>query len=191
VKKTYSIKDISYSIKKNSRSKHIRIIVRQSGEVCVTAPRWVPQFVIAQHVSQKAEWISDTVMRIKKHTKDSGGVPTRTYTRKDYLEHKEKVEALVQDRIAFYNTHYGFSIGNISIKNQKSRWGSCSANGNITINYKIIFLSPEQQDYVIVHELCHRGEFNHSPRFWALVERTIPEYKHIRKELRGEEVKYV
>jgi hypothetical protein len=70
------------------------------------------------------------------------------------------------------------------IKNTSSRWGSCSRLGNLNFNYKIVFLPPELQDYLVVHELCHLGQFNHSQSFWNLVKKTIPEYLRLRKNLR-------
>ena len=66
----------------------------------------------------------------------------------------------------------------------KTRWGSCSKKGTLNFNYKIALLSPELRDYIIVHELCHLGEFNHSSKFWLLVEKTVPNYKTLRKQIK-------
>ena len=101
-----------------------------------------------------------------------------------YKEHKETARELALARLSHFNQFYGFDYKKIFIKNLKSRWGSCSKLQNLNFNYKIVFLSVELQDYLIVHELCHLSEFNHSPKFWALVEKTIPNYKHARRELR-------
>ena len=92
---------------------------------------------------------------------------------------------LATERIAHFNKEYGFVFKKISIRNQKTRWGSCSKTGTISFNYKIALLPPQLRDYIIVHELCHVGEMNHSRRFWALVARTIPDYASLRKELNG------
>jgi predicted metal-dependent hydrolase len=103
-------------------------------------------------------------------------------TRKKRITPKEesmKAKALVHERLAFFNQHYGYSINKIAIRNQKTRWGSCSSKGNLNFNYKIIYLPPEAQDYLIVHELVHLKEFNHSKRFWDLVLETIPNCKEI------------
>ncbi len=109
-------------------------------------------------------------------------VPRRS--RRDYLRYKEHARALVMERISFFNTVYGFEIKKIAIKNQKTRWGSCSKKGNLNFNYRIIFLPPAFQDYLIVHELCHIQEFNHGRAFWELVERIVFSYKGIRARLR-------
>ena len=104
--------------------------------------------------------------------------------RRQYLRVREHARALVHERIRHFNDVYGFKIGKVFIKNHKSRWGSCSAKGNINFNYKILFLPTEIVDYIIVHELCHLVEFNHSERFLSLVVRTIPDHKRRRRHLR-------
>jgi len=86
---------------------------------------------------------------------------------------------------------YNFKINHIAIKDQTSRWGSCSSKGNLNFNYKIIYLRPALADYLIVHELCHLGELNHSKRFWELVFKTSPDYVKINKELRRTNVRLV
>lgn len=106
-------------------------------------------------------------------------------SRPSYLKHKERARALVHARLAHFNAAYGFSWGRVAIKNHKSRWGSCSKKGNLNFSYRIALLPAELADYIIIHELCHLGEFNHSPAFWALVARTCPSYRACRSALRG------
>ena len=107
------------------------------------------------------------------------------------IKKREKARRFVENRIQHFNSFYNFEINHISIKNQSTRWGSCSSRGNLNFNYKIIYLRPALADYLIVHELCHLGELNHSKRFWALVEKTIPEYVSINKELKRTPIKLV
>ena len=109
----------------------------------------------------------------------------RTSVTKHYLEHKERARALVHERIAYWNQFYQFKFGRIAIRNQRSCWGSCSELGNLNFSYKILFLPGHLADYIIVHELCHLQEFNHSKNFWALVAKTMPKYREYRKELRS------
>jgi len=72
----------------------------------------------------------------------------------------------------------------VKIRDQSSRWGSCSWKGNLNFSYKLVLLPEHLADYVVVHELCHLREMNHSPRFWALVSQTVPDYRAKRRELK-------
>ncbi|MFA6314811.1 MAG: M48 family metallopeptidase [Candidatus Paceibacterota bacterium] len=108
----------------------------------------------------------------------------RTRSRRLYVANKQLAREIVTDRVLHFNHHYLLTVGKIAIRNQKSRWGSCSKKGNLNFNYKLVFLSPELRDYVIVHEICHIKEFNHGKQFWELVKETIPNYGELRKQLR-------
>ena len=105
--------------------------------------------------------------------------------RPEYLKYKETARLLVKTRIEHYNKLYGFTFNRIAIKNTKSRWGSASKKGNLNFNYKISLLEKQLADYVIVHELCHLGEFNHSKKFWKLVALAVPHYKTLRKSFKN------
>ena len=91
---------------------------------------------------------------------------------------------LALKKIEAFNKIYQFKYNRVSIRNQKTRWGSCSKSGNLNFNYKIALLPEKLVDYIIVHELCHLKEFNHSEKFWALVSITIPDYTIVRTELK-------
>jgi predicted metal-dependent hydrolase len=108
----------------------------------------------------------------------------------DYQKQKAEALALVLARIEHYESALGVSCNAVRIKNQKSCWGSCSQKGNININYNILHLPPELQEYIIVHELCHLKEFNHSKQFWEHVASVIPEHKELRKRLRKVRLSY-
>ena len=102
-----------------------------------------------------------------------------------YVKLRESARALVKARISHFNQHYQVPIKKIFIKNHKSRWGSCSEKGNLNFNYKIVLLPEKIADYVIVHELCHLKEFNHSAKFWACVAETLPDHISLRQTLRA------
>lgn len=176
-----------YTLKKNSRSKNIRLSVYRNGEVVVTAPPYADISIVEQFLRDKAEWIEHQLLKFFLHRERH---PIRTisltkHTKEEIAQYSVQAERIVHERLQHFNLQYGFLYKKISIKNQKSRWGSCSSKGNLQFNYKIALLPPELQDYIVVHELCHLGEFNHSARFWALVERTIPQYREYRKKLRS------
>ncbi len=103
---------------------------------------------------------------------------------KKYLEQKEDARKLVLDRLGYWNKNYNFKYSRVSIRNQRSRWGSCSSKGNLNFNFRIVTLPPHLSDYIIVHELCHLGQMNHSQKFWDLVGETLPNYIDLMQELR-------
>ena len=113
----------------------------------------------------------------------------QTRSRRLYEVQKETARRIVHERVSYFMLHYGprhsIAVGRIAIRNQKSRWGSCSKKGNLNFNYKLAFLSPELRDYVIVHEICHIKEFNHGKGFWALVGETVPDWRELRRKLRN------
>lgn len=179
-------KKISYKLKRSKRAKRMRLAVYCDGSVVVTSPFGIGQSIIEKFISDKKQWIWDKIRFFK--SVDSKAI--RVFSRKDYLGNKDKAFALVNERVGFYNEIYGYSYNKIFIKNQKTRWGSCSRRQNLSFNYKIVFLPQKHMNYIIVHELCHLKEFNHSKKFWALVEKAIPDYLDIKKELRNHELFY-
>jgi predicted metal-dependent hydrolase len=137
--------------------------------------------VVETFLLSRFEWIVEKIrmFRLSPPKYSSRG------DRREFLSYKEAARALALSRLEHFNAAYGFSWERVSIRNQKTRWGSCSKKGNLNFNYKIALLPPPLADYIIVHELCHLGEFNHSDRFWRLVGRTMPEYRAFRDELSG------
>jgi predicted metal-dependent hydrolase len=136
--------------------------------------------LIEKFLVEKARWILEKLEYFSK-------IPSSAWVKgneADYVKYKDAAHSLAVDRVAFFNKKYGFEFNAITIKNQKTRWGSCSRKGNLNFNYKVALLPQRFSDYIFVHELCHVGQFNHSKKFWALVERTIPDYRDIREELK-------
>ncbi len=102
----------------------------------------------------------------------------------NFKTNKEKARQLVLERLDKFLPFYQVKPKKISIRNQRTRWGSCSRQGNLSFNYRLLFLDSKMIDYIIVHEICHLQEFNHSSSFWKLVAKTIPDYSILRRELK-------
>ena len=124
-------------------------------------------------------WIVRKIRRVSKRR-----VPRKTPGRAHYLKHKENARVIVHARLEHFNQHYQFQFNKVFIKNVKTRWGSCSSNRNLNFSYKIVFLPPYLQDYLIVHELCHLQEMNHGAGFWKLVSETISDWERCNQELK-------
>lgn len=98
----------------------------------------------------------------------------------------DKALKYIPERVAHFARIIGVDYGRITIRNQKTRWGSCSSKGNLNFNCLLMMTPPEVIDYVVVHELCHRKEMNHSKAFWNEVEKVMPDYKAYIKWLKEE-----
>ncbi len=170
--------DVGYTLKRSTRARTLRIAIRPDGEVVVTAPKFFGISAVERFVGKHSEWIQKHVVRARKRT-------VIYVNRKEIPILKIHAAALAAVRLVHFNKLYGFKYGTISIRAQKSRWGSCSQKGNLSFNYKIAILPPHLIDYIIVHELCHLRELNHSKRFWDLVARSVPNHTALRKELRN------
>lgn len=113
--------------------------------------------------------------------------PLRTVRKKEDPQRKQNRELARQRitrRVEYFAPLVGVTYNRIFIKEQKTRWGSCSSLGNLNFNWKLILLDEELLDYVVVHELAHRKQMNHSPTFWAEVERVLPDYRERRRRLK-------
>jgi predicted metal-dependent hydrolase len=172
---------ITYSIKRTRRARRITITVRHNGDVVVSMPHWMPVSRADTFISQKADWIRATQAKLARKFLNK---IVLKQSKKDFEENKKRVLEFVKERLGQFNKHYNFKIADIKIKSQKNRWGSCSSKGNLNFNYQIIKLPKEIADYIVVHELCHIKEFNHSKNFWNLVAETIPDHLELRKNLK-------
>ena len=173
-------KKIEYCLMLSNRAQRLRVAIYRDGRCIVTAPRFMPDFLINKFIADKSQWIISKIDFFKKfnYKYRVGGSKT------EYLKYKEIARQIVEERVRYFNQFYSFRVNGIAIKNQKSRWGSCSKKGNLNFNYKITLLPNLLRDYIVAHELCHLAEFNHSENFWNLVGKTIPNYSEIKKEFR-------
>ena len=173
-------KKVEYTLKLSKRARRMRLAIYGDGAFVVTAPPFVGLSTIEQFILRKSQWVVDKIEYFKQF---SGRVIVKN-TKQEFALHKKSALILAIERMAYFNDIYQFKWGKVTIRNQKTRWGSCSKKGNLNFNYKIIFLSEKLQDYLIVHELCHLREFNHSKRFWDLVAKGVPSFRECRKQLR-------
>lgn len=98
--------------------------------------------------------------------------------------YREQARLVCTKQAEYYSKTMGVTYGRIAIKNTRTRWGSCSSLGNLNFHWKLVLMPPAILDYVVVHELAHRKEMNHSSRFWAEVEKILPDYRERRKWLK-------
>lgn len=106
--------------------------------------------------------------------------------RLETLEKRYRSAARTQfeQRCAYYHQFTGGSYTSVTIRDQKTRWGSCSSRGTLSFNYRLIFAPPAVLDYVVVHELCHLTHMNHSKEFWNMVGSVMPDYQTHKRWLR-------
>lgn len=166
----------TYELRRRLGSGPLRLSVHPGARLIVSAPYFASRRSIERALELKESWL-----RRQLHVYKAAPTPQ---DRARYLKYKERALRLVKERLERYNNIYGLSYGKLSIRDQKSRWGSCSKAGNLSFNYRLALLPLRLADYVIVHELCHRRYFDHSPRFWSLVAETVPDYKKRRAELK-------
>ncbi len=159
----------------------MRLAVYCDGSVVVTLPHNFQETVADRFIREKTKWLFSKINFFKQFK----NAPVARYGRKDYLKHKDEAYLLAKEKVAYFNQFYGYKFNKINIKNQKTRWGSCSKKSNLNFNFKMLFLPERLRDYIIVHEFCHLKEFNHSRNFWSLVAKTFPQWPEIKKELKN------
>lgn len=175
---------VACRVRRHRSAKQMRLTVRAGG-VSLTLPWYASWRRGLAFLAEKEAWIRIQMERLAARPKNllqSGSV-------EEYRRLAPETSLLVARRLVWFNREYGFAFGAVRIRNQKTRWGSCTTRGDLSFNYRLALLPEDLRDYVIVHELCHLGEFNHSARFWALVERTLPDHCERRKRLREAEGK--
>ena len=173
--------EFEYQVIRSAR-KTMTLEVRRDGNVIVRAPLRTGLPRIKRFVNQKQEWVLGCLERTKEYREEKPLSADLSEAKRNVYIRKAK--ETITKRASYFARLMGVSYRNITIREQKTRWGSCSSEKNLNFNWKLILAPPEVLDYVVVHELCHRLEMNHSPRFWAQVERVLPDYKVSRKWLR-------
>jgi len=176
---TLNNQKITFQKKYSKRAKSIRISINHSGELVLTLPK--PGFFQSsesiekkalEFLESKKSWVLKYFNK-QKNKKSSKNPDLQNYSREHYLKHKEQARKLCEQKCKFWAEKMGVNYNRIAIKSLKTKWGSCSSKKNLNFNYKILFLSEKDRDYLIVHELSHLVHMNHSSRFWDLVCETL------------------
>lgn len=170
-------------IKNSTRARQLRITVNRDGTVYVSKPRVITTADAFAFARKHIRWIKRQILRMSRLPLPSKYHPGAS--KREYVRDKDAAYQIIEPRVRHFAARYEVEVNKVSIRNQKSRWGSCSRNRNISINFKVAFLPEKLRDYIIVHEVCHLRQFNHSAAFWHEVSREVPDYEEICRELRS------
>ena len=184
---TLSVNGFTYKIpatliKSNRRS--VGITVKPGGEIIIRAPKLMPNAMVLSYVQQKESWLVKTY---EKQRNIPASIPMEEKSHQTLALEKRYRDAArdyIPKRVEYYHQFTGGHFEKITIRDQKTRWGSCSANGTLSFNFRLMMAPPRVLDYVIVHELCHLTHMNHSKDFWNMVESILPNYKEHKKWLK-------
>ena len=154
--------------------KTISIQIKADG-IYVRAPLSMSDTEIERFLDSKNDWIQRHLRKVTERNAATRNLPPYTY--EEIRELAAKALQVIPERVKHYAGLIGVDYGNITIRNQRTRWGSCSSKGNLNFNCLLMLLPEEIVDSVVVHELCHRKHMNHSPQFYAEVEKAFPTYQ--------------
>lgn len=166
--------EFEYQVIRSAR-KTMTLEVRRDGNVIVRAPLRTGLPRIKRFVNQKQEWVLGCLERTKEYREQKPLSADLSESKRNVYIRKAK--ETITKRVSYFARLMGVSYRNITIREQKTRWGSCSSEKNLNFNWKLILAPPEVLDYVVVHELCHLKEMNHSKAFWDEVGKVMPEYE--------------
>ena len=164
-----------------SRRKTISCTIKE-GAIEVRAPYRMSEAQIKEFLTKHRAWIEKTLQKDRKLKEELETLPALTYN--DICKLAEKAKEVIPERVRYYAGKIGVTYGRITIRNQKTVWGSCTAKGNLNFNCLLMLTPPEVLDSIVVHELCHRKHMNHSAEFYAEVLRVYPDYRKWEKWLK-------
>ena len=182
IKKADGRGEIRISVIRSAR-KSLGLEVRDANTVLARIPTRVSDRELKAFVENHRSWILEktAVMAEREEKRKSTPAPPPDLLSKT---DRMKIQLKIGKRVRHYCEAMGVTVGYVTVKNQKTRWGSCSAKGNVNFNYQLAFLPDELLDYVVIHELAHRRHMNHSRAFWAEVEKYCPDYLERREQLK-------
>ena len=165
-----------------SGRKSLGLEVRPDGTVLARIPARLSDWELKAFIEKQQDWILKKVDQVKKRADARTKIKVPSV---DALSDAEiqKIKDKIADRVKYYCAVMQVTVGRITIRNQKTRWGSCSSKGNLNFNCLLMLMPDKVLDYVVVHELCHLKQMNHSKKFWKEVERYMPDYKNYKKWL--------
>ncbi len=170
-----------------SNRKTVSIEVKPDLTVTLRVPRRITEKEIDQILNEKQSWINKHLEQMQVRSSELEARKQPMLSMDDIKKLAEEALAYIPDRVKHCAPMVGangISYGRITIRNQKSRWGSCSEKGNLNFNCLLMLTPPDVIDYVVVHELCHRIHMDHSADFWAEVQKVLPDYKKAKKWLK-------
>ncbi|MCA9364278.1 MAG: DUF45 domain-containing protein [Candidatus Moranbacteria bacterium] len=169
--------------RRHPRARSYTLSIRPDGAVLLTMPQRGSVRFAQKFVREKHAWIFRQLVHSSRESQTEGLF--RKYSATDYIRFRNRARAVLFRDVSLVNRLYQFSVGDISVRNQRSRWGSCSQNGDLSFNFRTYFLPEQLRQYIVAHELCHIAQPNHSSDFWDLVARFVPEHRLIRRQLRS------
>ena len=169
------IAGLSVLLVRSSR-KTLAVQIRADGTVIARAPLRMPEDRILCFLSEKASWIrmQQGKMQEREKMRQQACIHLDAAQEKEL---RERAKSVLAQRTAYFARQVGVTYGRITVRDQKTRWGSCSQTGNLNFNFRLILAPSEVLDYVVVHELCHRRQMNHSAQFWQEVAQVLPDYR--------------
>ena len=167
-----------------SRRKSLAIEITPELQVVVRAPARMPVREINAFVQEKDDWIRAHLQQMAEKKRLREQYREQALSKEELQELATQAMKLIPQKVHYYAQIIGVTYGRITIRNQRTRWGSCSGKGNLNFNCLLLLMPEEVLDYVVVHELCHRKEMNHSARFWEEVEKILTDYRQRRKWLK-------
>ena len=169
------IAGLSVLLVRSSR-KTLAVQIRADGTVIARAPLRMPKDRILCFLSEKASWIrmQQGRMQERENMRQQARIHLDAAQEKEL---RERAKSVLTQRTAYFARQIGVTYGRITVRDQKTRWGSCSQTGNLNFNFRLILAPSEVLDYVVVHELCHRRQMNHSTQFWQEVAQVLPDYR--------------
>ena len=174
------MKDYDVTIIYSSR-KSISIEVKMDG-ILVRAPKRMSRRTIDAVLEEKRSWIEKHTEKMENQKSQLEQLPP--FTMDEIRELADQARKIIPEKVAKYAPIVGVTYGRITIRSQRSRWGSCSGKGNLNFNCLLMLFPDEVIDYVVIHELCHSKHMNHSAEFYSEVERVCPEYRKCRNWLK-------